>query len=74
MEPLNKGHHGTNDLIPCREVVHPYIGGQLNNMLKYKHGDEKVSLVEEVVLISEGPLSEVPLYSLCHSLNTIVPP
>ena len=34
VEPPNKGHHETNDFVPCREVV----------------------------LISEGPSSEVPLY------------
>ena len=22
VEPLNKGHYGANDFVPCREVVH----------------------------------------------------
>ena len=34
LKPPNKGHYGTNDFVPCREVVP----------------------------ISEGPLSEAPLY------------
>jgi hypothetical protein len=39
VEPPNKGHHETNDFVPCREVVP----------------------------ISEGPLSEVPLYLVVGS-------
>ena len=39
-----------------------------NNTLKYQHGVETSALCKEVVPISEGPLSEVPLYSI-HSVH-----
>ena len=32
VEPLNKGHYGANDIVPCRKVV---LSRRSNNTLKY---------------------------------------
>ena len=58
MEPPNKGHFGANSFVPCREV---------------EHGATTSVPCREVVPISEGPLSEVPLYTfLCVLLLLFV--
>jgi hypothetical protein len=55
VEPLNKGHYEANDFVPRREVV------PISEVTKVQHGVETSVLCREVVPISEGPLSEVPL-------------
>ena len=61
-EPLNKGHYGANDFVPCREVV---LISEVKLYTKvYGVGVEASVLCREVVPI-EGPLSEVPLYTRC---------
>ena len=66
LEPPNKGHYGTNNLfIPCREVI-PMLEVLISMEFK------QVSLCREVIPMSKGPLSEVPLESIywrgCASL------
>ena len=52
MEPPNKGHPGANSFVPCRPIS------------EVKYGAATSVLCREVVPISEGPLSEVPLYTV----------
>ena len=60
VEPPNKGHYGANVFVPCREVVPMYnLRGSIS-----MHGVETRVLCREVVPISEGPLSDVPLYTV----------
>ena len=54
LEPLNKGHFGASQCVPCREVV-PF--------LEVKMYQDRV-LSWEVVLFREGSFSKVLLYLL----------
>ena len=66
VELLKKGQDGTSHFVLCGEVV---LSLEVKNVLvqwKSEHlGPSKVSFVERLFLLcplSEGPLSEVPLY------------
>ena len=40
--PMNKGHYGANDRVPCRELGRPYLGDQVYISI----GLKQVSFVE----------------------------
>ena len=61
MKPLNNGHIGGRDIVLCREVV---LFQRLKNTMTISLVPRNVSIVERLSFFSEGPLSEVPLYSM----------
>ncbi len=62
-ETLNKGHLGISHFVLCEEVV---LLSEEDHC--YGKGVQKSVLSREVVPFSEGPLTEVPLYTQLKSL------
>ncbi len=69
VEPPNKGHIEIMSIVPCREVV---LISEVDLHRERTNWCVLVFLCTEVVLISEGPLSEVQMYSRTSIIRTSI--